>query len=71
MTPFQRATTEIITRLDRLSTVRDRALTEGRQVIRLSANAVRAVHRHDFAEATELLTDAQRLLTALTASTLR
>jgi translin len=66
-TSLQQTTTEIIARFDILSSVRDRALAEGRQVIRLSANSVRAVHRHDFAEAAALLAEAKVLLNALTA----
>ena len=39
---LQAATAEILERFDILSAARDRALTEGRQIIRLSANTVRA-----------------------------
>jgi translin len=63
---LHQTTAEIIARFDLLSTVRDRALAEGRQVIRLSANSVRAVHRHDFGEAETLLADAKTLLNTLT-----
>lgn len=48
----------IIGRFDRANGVRDRALTEGRQIVRLSANAVRAVHRAELADADRLLDDA-------------
>lgn len=65
---LQKVTEEIITRFDGISVVRDRALSEGRQVVRLSANSVRAVHRNDFAEAKALLADAQRMIQALTAA---
>jgi translin len=65
-TSLHQTTAEIIARFDVLSSIRDRALAEGRQVIRLSANSVRAVHRHDFAEAETLLAEAKVLLSALT-----
>lgn len=51
---------EIIGRFDALSTARDAAVTGGRQVVRLAANAVRALHRGD--DATALLKDARALL---------
>jgi len=62
---IHQSTAEIIGRFDVLSAVRDRALAEGRQIIRLSANSVRAVHRHDFAEAASILADAKVMLNAL------
>lgn len=58
---------EVTGRLDVLNAARDRALNEGRQIIRLSANTVRAVHRGDFAAADGLLTEARALLSALAA----
>lgn len=58
-----RAVGEIITRFDSMSTVRDTAVTDGRQVVRLAANAVRALHRED--DATALLTDARALLDSI------
>lgn len=63
---LQRTTADIISRFEVLSTVRDRALAEGRQVIRLSANTVRAIHRRDFPEASSLLADATVMLSSLT-----
>ena len=48
----------IIGRFEAANGVRDRALTEGRQIVRLSANAVRAVHRAELAEADRLLAEA-------------
>lgn len=66
-TSLHQTTAEIVSRFDVMSSIRDRALAEGRQVIRLSANSVRAVHRHDFAEAKSLLADAKVLLNDLTA----
>lgn len=62
---LQAATAEILNRFDILSAARDRALTEGRQIIRLSANTVRAVHRGELAEARVLLSEAKVLLRAL------
>ena len=42
---------------------REQALVISRRVIRNSANAIRAVHRNDFAEATRLILEASGLLT--------
>jgi translin len=53
---------EIIGRFDRLSQARDSALNEGRKVVRLSANSIRAVHRAEFNEATDLLSEARSRL---------
>jgi translin len=53
---------EIIKRFDELNHARDRALNEGRQVIRLSANSIRAVHRGEFDEAARLIAEAETLL---------
>ena len=53
---------EIIKRFDELNHARDRALNEGRQVIRLSANSIRAVHRGEFEEAARLMAEAEALL---------
>jgi translin len=55
----------ILDRFDVLSAARDRALTEGRQIVRLSANTVRAVHRGELAAAESILTEAKALLQAL------
>ena len=46
--------------------VREKALRLGRDVIRLSANAIRAVHRQDFHEAQQLLDRARALLSQTT-----
>jgi translin len=54
-------------RLDELNLLRDRALNEGRQIIRFSANSIRAIHRRDFDEAKRLLDQAGSMLTALVA----
>ena len=47
---------------------RERALARSREVIRASANTIRAVHRHEFARAMELLSEAHQALEAATAS---
>ena len=57
----------ILSRLDAQNQLRDRALNEGRQVVRLSANSVRATHRHQFDEARSLLRAARELLSSLLA----
>jgi translin len=58
---------ELIGRLDAQNQLRDRALNEGRQIVRFSANAVRSTHRHNYEQAAELLSQARRLLTSLLA----
>ena len=55
-------TSEIIENLERLSDARDRALALSRQIVRLSANAVRALHRAELETAAVLLGDARALL---------
>ncbi len=55
----------VLIRLDAQNQLRDRALNEGRQIIRLSANSVRSTHRHDYAIAQSLLGQAGDLLSAL------
>lgn len=54
---------EIIARFDAMSTARDAAVTDGRQVVRLAANAVRALHRGD--DASVLLAEARSLLSSI------
>ena len=49
--------------LSRRHEAREKGLRVGRQVIRLSANAIRAVHRQEFQEAQRLLDQASALLT--------
>lgn len=58
----------IIERFEATNIARDRALNEGRQVIRLSANAIRAIHRAEYPDASELLETAKSLLLALAES---
>lgn len=55
----------ITRRLETLATARDHAVGEGRQLIRLAANSVRATHRHDLAGAETLLDEAQERLVTL------
>lgn len=59
----------IIGRFEELHRVRDRALADGRQITRLAANAVRALHRGDHAEADRLLTEAERTARDLSRAT--
>jgi translin len=54
-----------ISRLEAVNAARERALAETRQVVRLCANAIRAIHRADFDTARVLLDDAQGILKAL------
>lgn len=54
-----------ITRLEAVNAARERALAAARKIVRLSANAIRAVHRREFDAATELLQEARELKDAL------
>ena len=56
---------DIISRLDAVNARRDRALNEGRQTIRLSANAIRAIHRSELNDAKLLIEEARKLLSEL------
>lgn len=58
-----KAVGEIIDRFDAMSSARDAAVTDGRQVVRLAANAVRALHRGD--DASGLLADARSLMASI------
>lgn len=51
----------IIGRLERVNGARERALAETRRIVRLSANAIRAVHRNEFDQAEALLGEARAL----------
>lgn len=64
-TDLQAIASGIIQRLDILNAARDRALNEGRQIVRLSANTVRAIHRGELDQASALLAEARSLLAAL------
>ncbi|TXG80886.1 MAG: haloacid dehalogenase [Thermomicrobiales bacterium] len=55
----------ILQRLDAQNQLRDRALNEGRQVVRMSANSIRATHRHEFESAANLLANARAVLSSL------
>jgi translin len=58
----------IVGRFEALAAVRDLAIGQGRQIVRLSANAVRATHRGDFATADRLLDEAAGALRPLRAA---
>ena len=58
---------EIVRRFEGLASTRDRALVEGRQLVRLAANSVRATHRGELDEAERLLVEARERLGVLTA----
>lgn len=58
----------IVDRFERLNAIRDRALNEGRQIVRLSANTIRAVHRGELEDAHTELKTARTLLGSLTES---
>jgi translin len=55
----------VLQRLEAINAARERALAETRQIVRLSANAIRAVHRNDFEEASRLLGQAKTMQDAL------
>lgn len=55
----------ILSRLEGTNAARERALAETRQIVRMSANAIRAVHRNDFDEAEQLLGQARAMQDAL------
>ena len=57
--------TGIIERFDTANRIRDEALTEGRQLVRLAANAIRALHRRESNEASTLLADGRRRMAEL------
>lgn len=57
--------TSVIGRFENLAAVRDQAINQGRQIVRLSANAVRSTHRGDHVAADQLLDQASALLTPL------
>jgi translin len=68
-TELERIGTGIIERLTAMNEVRDRALGDCRQVIRWSANSVRASHRGDFDEAASELGEARKLAQSVFAYT--
>ncbi|MGD9710604.1 MAG: haloacid dehalogenase [Thermomicrobiales bacterium] len=52
----------ILKRLEMTNASRDNALNEGRRIVRLSANAVRAIHRQDLESASALVNESGDLL---------
>ena len=56
---------EVLKRLEATNAARERALAESRQIIRLCANCIRAVHRGEFAEGERLADEARDRLVAL------
>lgn len=56
----------ILARLDATNAARERALAESRQIIRLAANCIRAVHRGEFAAGGDLAGQAREQVLALT-----
>ncbi len=59
----------IIGRFDGVNAVRDRAISDGRQIIRLAANTIRALHRGDSEEADRLAAQAESILHVLRKAT--
>jgi translin len=57
----------VLSRLEATNAARERALAETRQIVRMSANAIRAVHRDDFDEAARLLAQARAMQDSLAA----
>lgn len=57
----------ILANLEGINAARERALAETRQIVRLSANCIRAAHRGDFDEADELLAQARAMQDDLSA----
>lgn len=55
----------ILANLEGINAARERALAETRQIVRLSANTIRAAHRADFDEADALLAEARAMQDAL------
>lgn len=56
----------ILGNLEGINAARERALAETRQIVRLSANSIRAAHRGDFDESGELIATAREMLVELT-----
>src|SRR5687768_8416462 len=63
--PAGRIAEGITRRFEGLSSTRDRALGEGRQITRLAANSVRATHRGHLGEAERLCGEARERMTTL------
>ncbi len=65
--PLSRITIDIVQRFETMGAARDQAVTQERQLVRLAANAIRAMHRDAFDQADSLLDEASTLLTDLRA----
>lgn len=65
---LSRVVVDVIRRFVSMSAVRDAAVTDGRQVVRVSANAVRVLHRGE--DATGLLTSARTMMFSIAEKTL-
>lgn len=63
--PVGETTEAIIRRFETIAAARDGAVGEGRQLVRLAANSVRATHRDDLAAAEALLAEARGRLATL------
>ncbi len=66
-TPLETIGSALLQRLEVQNLLRDRAINEGRQVVRMSANSIRATHRHDFESAEDLLRSARQTMSSLLA----
>ena len=55
----------IIARLNNINAARERALADSRQIVRLSANSIRAIHRDEFDTADGLLAEARKMQDSL------
>ena len=60
-----RTTEAIVRRFERVAAARDEAVGEGRQLVRLAANSVRATHRGELTGAETLLAEARQRLAIL------
>ena len=67
MSNLQLIVDEICEEFEAKNTVRDEALRQSRQLIRLCANTIRALHRDDFTEADTLLASARQAADTLIA----
>lgn len=59
--PIRAAGEAAVARLEAVNAAREKTLSETRQLTRLAANAIRAIHRGEFAEADRLLAQADAL----------
>lgn len=56
---------KVVARLEQKNAARERALAESRQVIRNVANSIRAIHRNEFEQASQLLEQGRARLVAI------